>query len=196
MLYKVFPGPAEEEEALDQIIKDGFREIKSPNTYPFICEKEEYPLRFNPQALFLAGGISGCPDWQSEMVKLLEDTDLIIYNPRRDDFDTSNLSLSEQQIEWEYKHLNRSHWISFWFPCETLCPITLYELGVWANCTNTNTYDVFVGCHPDYARKFDVVKQLSLMNPRIEVVFSLEELANQIKEQKKTLSRRLRACYS
>jgi hypothetical protein len=56
-------------------------------------------------------------------------------------------------------------------------PITLYELGKY---TSTCRY-VFVGCHPNYARKFDVVKQLSLSRPDINVVFSLDDLANQIK---------------
>lgn len=33
--------------------------------------------------LFLAGGISNCPDWQSEVIRILENSDLHIANPRR-----------------------------------------------------------------------------------------------------------------
>jgi len=129
-------------------------------------------------SLFLGGGITNCPDWQSEMIERLSNTDYVLYNPRRENFDISNPEESDIQIEWEYRYLNYSTAIMFWFPEETLCPITLYELGKY---TSTCRY-VFVGCHPNYARKFDVVKQLELSRPDIKVVFDIEDLANQVKK--------------
>jgi len=129
-------------------------------------------------SLFLGGGITNCPDWQSEMIERLSNTDYVLYNPRRENFDISNPEESDIQIEWEYRYLNYSTAIMFWFPEETLCPITLYELGKY---TSTCRY-VFVGCHPNYARKFDVVKQLELSRPDIKVVFDIEALANQVKK--------------
>src|SRR5439155_6687032 len=35
---------------------------------------------------FLAGGISGCGDWQSRLVGLLNGLDLVALNPRRDNY--------------------------------------------------------------------------------------------------------------
>src|SRR5262245_52117185 len=83
-------------------------------------------------SLFLGGGISGCPDWQREIVTLLADTDLTLLNPRRAFFPIDDPSQAERQIEWEFRHLRLATAILFWFPRETLCPIALYELGAWS----------------------------------------------------------------
>jgi hypothetical protein len=44
------------------------------------------------------------------------------------------------------------------------------------------TKPLFVGTHPDYARKLDVVIQTRLARPMIGVVNTLEDLAHQVKE--------------
>lgn len=128
-------------------------------------------------SIFLAGGITNCPDWQQEMVQLLDDTDLILFNPRRKDFPIGDPNAALEQIKWEHDHLRTVNMILFWFPCETLCPIVLYELGAWS-MTNKQ---IFVGVHPDYARRQDVEIQTSLARPNVTVVYSLEELVGQIK---------------
>ena len=127
-------------------------------------------------SLFLAGGITNCGNWQQDMVKLLAHTDLTLVNPRRATFDITDPKMSELQIKWEHEHLSKVDAVLFWFPPETMCPITLYELGARA-MTNT---PIFVGVHPDYKRKFDVEMQLSLVRPEVEVVYSLEDLAEQV----------------
>ena len=128
--------------------------------------------------IFLGGGITNCPDWQQDMISLLSSNDdgLVLFNPRRSQFDVSDASQSDFQIQWEYEHLHQSDAIIFWFPKETLCPITLYELGAAA----TRGDRLFVGCHPDYQRKFDVIKQLSLVRPDIVVRTSIEEIATDV----------------
>jgi hypothetical protein len=131
----------------------------------------------NP-SLFLAGGITNCPDWQKEMVYLLKDEDVILLNPRRKNFPMGDLTESDKQIKWEYNHLEKADAISFWFPKETLCPITLYELGARLR-THKN---VFIGVHPEFARKIDVEVQTELVRPDIKVVYSLENLANNVKK--------------
>ena len=127
-------------------------------------------------SIFLAGGISGCSNWQNELVEMLKDTPLTIYNPRRENFPMGDLEEGKKQIEWEYQHLRKSWFVSFWFPCETLNPITLFELGTV--CSGDKI--VFVGCHPDYKRRFDVEQQLKLRRPEVEVVYSIDSLAKQI----------------
>lgn len=143
------------------------------------------------KTVFLAGGISGCSDWQTTMVTMLTDASkqrfpaydsevgargMILINPRRSNFDITNPAMSAEQIEWEHKHLQRAHITLFWFPHETLCPITLYELGVAAASNKT----IVVGCDPKYQRKFDVEKQLSLIRKNVKVVDNLQELADTV----------------
>jgi len=35
------------------------------------------------RSVFLAGGITGCEDWQDEIVEMLKDTNFVLLNPRR-----------------------------------------------------------------------------------------------------------------
>ena len=127
--------------------------------------------------LFIAGGISNCPNWQKEAITLLDKVEGIAYNPRR----TSKFSedIAGEQIEWEHSALRNSDTVLFWFPAETLCPITLFELGVFSQRKNT---PIFVGTHPDYQRKFDVIKQLELERPEVRVHHSIEDTVNNFME--------------
>lgn len=144
------------------------------NMSKYIEAIEEFDGRGN--AIFLAGEISNCPDWQSQIVELLKASPWIILNPRRANFPINNPDASRQQIAWEYRHLRLASSILFWFPQETICPIALYELGAWSMTDKP----LFVGVHPDYPRRQDVEIQTSLVRPEIEIVYSLEELAEQI----------------
>jgi hypothetical protein len=129
--------------------------------------------RTDEASLFLGGGISGCPDWQHEMANLLADTEITLLNPRRADFPIHAPNAAYQQIEWEFRHLRKAKAILFWFPCETLCPITLYELGSWSMTDKP----LFVGAHPNYPRRQDVEIQTRLVRPDVRVMDSLEALA-------------------
>jgi len=129
------------------------------------------------RSLFLAGGITGCPDWQRTMVELLYDTDWILLNPRRADFPIGDPSAAKAQITWEYAHLRHASAIMFWFPKETLCPIVLYELGAWSMTMKP----IFVGVHPEYERRQDVEIQTKLARPDVKIAYSLADIAQQIK---------------
>lgn len=128
------------------------------------------------KSIFLAGGITGCPDWQDNMVHLLRNTNLTLINPRRGNFPIEDPCAAEEQITWEHTHLRRADAVLFWFPCETLCPIVLYELGAWSMMCKL----IFVGVHPDYRRRQDVEIQTRLVRPDVEIVYSLEGLARQV----------------
>lgn len=128
-------------------------------------------------SLFLAGGISGCPDWQAEMADLLAGSGLVLLNPRRTEFPMHDPAAAAAQIQWEYDHLRRATAVSFWFPCETLCPITLYELGAWAMTDKP----LFIGVHPAYARRQDIHIQIALARPDAPIVHSLADLVQQIR---------------
>lgn len=133
------------------------------------------------KSIFLAGGITGCPDWQSELATLLEKENLTLLNPRRKNFPVDDLNACEAQIKWEYNHLKKATGVSFWFPKETLCPITLYELGK----QSASNKPLFIGINPEYKRKMDVETQTSLIRPEIKMVYSLFDLAEQLKDWRK-----------
>jgi len=131
-------------------------------------------------SIFLAGGITNCPNWQKDLVKSLENTDLVIYNPRRKNFPINDPDASFEQIKWEHKYFRKADMISFWFSRGSLNPIVLFELGRWSHFILQKV--IFVGVDPEYKRKQDVEIQLSLEKPEIEIVYSLSGLSKQIKE--------------
>jgi len=127
--------------------------------------------------LFLAGGISGCGDWQARMVEMLSGLpdEWTILNPRRPDYQDSPAE-ARRQIGWEYAHLAVADAISFWFPPETVCPITLLELGRWSGIAKP----IFVGVDKGYSRKLDVEVQIGLVRPYARIVNNLTELGDMI----------------
>ena len=125
----------------------------------------------NKTSVFLAGGITGCPNWQKQAIEKLEDTDLAIYNPRRDFFDPKN---AKEQIAWENWALFQADIFSIWFSgCNQTQPICLYELGKYLQIFSLEK--VVIGTHPDYPRRFDVEQQLLHVDPNIPISLSLEE---------------------
>jgi hypothetical protein len=127
-------------------------------------------------SVFLAGGITGCGDWQREVADLLAGSDLVVLNPRRRNFPIDDPAAAGEQIRWEFRHLRRATARLFWFPPTTLCPIALYELGAWSMRPGS----LFVGADPAYARRADVEIQTKLVRPDVRVVHSLPELAEHV----------------
>ncbi len=143
----------------------------------------EAPTLYNENdlwnSLFLAGGITDCPDWQQDMVSMLSDTDITLLNPRRANFPIHDPDAAREQITWEHHALRDAFAISFWFPKETICPIVLYELGAWSMGMKT----IYVGVHPEYQRRQDVEIQTSLVRPNVKIFYSLEGLTEEIKKE-------------
>ncbi len=125
-------------------------------------------------SLFLAGGISGCPNWQLRVVRRLDAAGcrVVIFNPRRTAFEVGDPAAGPEQIAWEHRHLARADVILFWFPAsDSVQPIALYELGAHA----ARGKPLAVGADPAYSRRLDVVKQLALERPEVTVHDSLRE---------------------
>jgi hypothetical protein len=131
----------------------------------------------NGPSLFVAGGITGYADWQADYLKLLQGVPLTLLNPRNRTFPKDDPAASAEQVVWEHRHLRRASAVSFWFPGDGLCPVTMYELGAWS----MSTKPLFVGAHPDFARRLDVEVQTRLARPDVRVVGSLDELAEQVR---------------
>lgn len=148
-----------------------FKVITSPERYNQHLE--------DANTIFLAGGITGCPDWQMEVIENLSSEDVVLFNPRRPDFDVNDKTAASAQIMWEYEHLRKAHLILFWFPKEQIQPIALFELGAWSKEPDNF---ILVGCHPEYPRRFDVVTQLSLTRLDVNVYCSLNSLMTRVKQ--------------
>ncbi len=145
------------------------KEVKAPKV----------PYEAKGPLIFLAGGITNCPDWQQELVDMLSDSKFrgTLLNPRQANFDISDKSASENQIAWEYHQFKEASASVFWFPKETICPIVLFELGWWLGLGKK---PFFVAVHPRYPRRQDVEQQVGLRYGR-RVGYSLEDLAQDIR---------------
>ena len=132
--------------------------------------------------LFLAGGITSCPDWQSILIEKIKtaniETDLDIYNPRRKMFPVHDKEAGLEQMKWEFERLRQSNMIIYWFSRGSLNPISLYELGMWGNSRST---PVIIGIDEKYERTNDVITQTSLARPNVPIVDSLDKMAEMIK---------------
>lgn len=91
-------------------------------------------------SLFLAGTIDmgSSYKWQEEVVKALESYNIEIYNPRREDWDSSwKQGFTEpqffQQVTWEMDAMERADIIVINFLPESKSPISLLELGLHAS---------------------------------------------------------------
>lgn len=159
----------------------------------FVIAPEELKLGKNIK-LFLAGGITSCPDWQSEILeKLFRDSEkfdyldnVIVYNPRRHFFPIDIPDESERQIKWEFDKLKEADIIAFWFSEGSLNPIVLYELGKWGNSSNI---PIVIGISDGYERKSDVEIQTRLARPDIQITYTLKDFYYEILREIKKLNR-------
>jgi hypothetical protein len=90
--------------------------------------------------IFLAGSIEMgiAEQWQERVVKAMSSvSDLVILNPRRDDWDSSweqradNPQFSEQ-VSWELNMLDAADIVVMYLAPDTKSPISLLELGLCA----------------------------------------------------------------
>jgi hypothetical protein len=136
-----------------------------------------------PLSIFLGGGISGCQDWQTLVSTTIRAaTNLLVVNPRRSNFDITDSSSSIQQIIWEFQELRAVSCRSFWFPKESICPITLFEYGYWLAQSKQLGMKIFVGADPEYARVLDLQVQTHLVDPNIKLHDTLESMCAEIIE--------------
>ncbi|KKQ35735.1 MAG: hypothetical protein US50_C0006G0008 [Candidatus Nomurabacteria bacterium GW2011_GWB1_37_5] len=104
-------------------------EIKAPNKIPETSQIK----------IFLAGSIEMgiAEEWQEKVAKQLENEDIIILNPRRDNWDNSWTQSKDnpkfrEQVEWELDSLAKSDYIILYLDPKTKSPISLLELGLHA----------------------------------------------------------------
>lgn len=148
-------------------------EIKAPNEIPWD----------GPRSIFLAGSIEmgTAFNWQTKVSNSLADQNIMILNPRRDDWDSSWTQSIENdqfrtQVEWELAALERARIIVMYFDPNTKSPISLLELGLYASSGK-----LVVCCPEGFWRKGNVDIVCKKFN--IKQASSLEELITIVKER-------------
>ena len=98
-------------------------------TTPEIFEKSKR----SEVCCFLAGGITNCRNWQNDVITELkyETDNLILFNPRRENFPIHDSNAALEQISWEFKWLENCDIFSIYFDGTNKSdqPICFYELG-------------------------------------------------------------------
>lgn len=130
--------------------------------------------------IFLAGSINmgAATNWQSMVESQLNEKDILILNPRRDDWDTSweqkitNKQFKEQ-VDWELDAQKNADLILMYFDKEGPSPITLLELGLFKDSP------MIVYCPEGYWRKGNV--DIVCQRYGIRQASSLEDLISKAK---------------
>ena len=112
--------------------------------------------------VFLAGSIEmdKAERWQDDVVDSLTGYDIVVANPRRDDWDPSITQSKDdpdfsEQVNWELSNIETSQIVFFYFQPDTVSPISLLELGMVLE-KNQRGQEVIVCCPPGYFRKGNV----------------------------------------
>jgi hypothetical protein len=137
--------------------------------------------------VFLAGSIDmgSAEDWQekvtSELEKIGDQVDVTVFNPRRDDWDSSwtqeiNNTQFFDQVMWEMDHIDNSDLVLVYFTEDSKSPITLLELG---KVSEMNGKKVLVYCPEGFYRKGNV--DITCYRKKIPVFEDFEDLIGEIK---------------
>lgn len=143
----------------------------------------------NNLSVFLAGSIEmgKAEDWQAHVEKCLAEYDIIILNPRRDDWDSSCVQSIEnppfrEQVEWELDAQQMCNVIIMNFVAGMKAPITLLELGLATGSWGKKP-TLLVCCPPDFWRRGNV----EIVCKRYHIPF-FENLDDMLVELEKMIS--------
>jgi len=113
---------------------------------------------YKNKKIFLAGSIEmgKAEDWQTKVIEAVQDSDRIIFNPRRDNWDASweqkiDNPQFREQVEWELDALENSDLIILYLAPDTKSPISLLEFGLFARSKKLVVY-----CPSGFWRKGNV----------------------------------------
>lgn len=147
-----------------------------------VCKPPE-PVQAQGPTLFLAGSIEmgQAQDWQSLVIGAFAEVPIVILNPRRDEWDASweqsiHFPLFREQVEWELAGLEQADLIAMYFAPATRSPITLLELGLFAQSGK-----LLVCCPDGFWRKGNV--EVVCNRYGVPLRDSLEDLIAAVKDR-------------
>jgi Nucleoside 2-deoxyribosyltransferase like len=138
------------------------------------------------RSVFLAGSIEmGLAEpWQAVVEQALADEDVVILNPRRDEWDSSweqsiHNEVFRGQVEWELAAQEIATVVAMYFAPGTKAPITLLELGLAARSGK-----VMVCCPAGFWRRGNV--EVVCARYGIPLVASLATLCKHVRQRLRT----------
>jgi nucleoside 2-deoxyribosyltransferase len=147
------------------------QEIQSPNSF----------AKIDKISVFLGGSIEmdTAEKWQDRLKSDLSETDVVLLNPRRNDWDNSIVQRAydpsfSEQVNWELDAIDSADLIVFYFDPNTKSPITLMELGLFANSGK-----VIVCCPDGFWRKGNV--EIVCSRSEVPLVNTYEQLVSCLK---------------
>ena len=149
------------------------REVKAPEKIPSFDRVGVFDI-------FLGGSIDqgAVWDWQKHLGTALINEPIILYNPRRDNWDKNwkqSLDNPEfvRQVTWEQYYLKVAAYRVFVMTAESKSPITLLELGQYINKPGV------VLCEPTFYRRANV--EITARLNGMPIVDSMDELVAHLK---------------
>jgi hypothetical protein len=151
------------------------------------------PVRvFGRRSVFLAGSIEmgTAVNWQEEMTQALTNENILILNPRREDWDSSWVQSIDdpkffEQVWWELDGIENADLVAMHFVADTKSPITLLELGLLAN---TRANRLVVSCPKEFWRRSNV--EIVCRRYGIELVSNLYALTGSVRQKLEWLNAR------
>jgi hypothetical protein len=128
------------------------KHFQPPTTLPYVFD----------DSIFLAGSIEmgKAEKWQDRFVEAFKDDDVILLNPRRDDWDPSwryddpeGRGQLAAQITWELNALDEATVIAMYFDPNTMSPVSMLEFGLYAASNR-----LVVCCPRDFFRYGNLVE--------------------------------------
>jgi hypothetical protein len=173
---------------LDKKVEDKYKQL-TPAPSPALKVHPEFRHYMPPDApvygkfsLFTAGSIEmgAAIQWQERLVEHLQDLPLTVTNPRRGHWDPNvNAKAVDPnfrgQVIWELDALTAATVICYFFDVDTISPVTLMELGLWAHSGK-----IIVCCDDRFWREGNV--KLVCERYNIPFVRSFENLVPAIRE--------------
>lgn len=148
-------------------------EVKAPDEIP--TKARRLP------SVFLAGSIEmgAAENWQERVAKFFAKSNVLLFNPRRDDWDSSweqDISNPEfkEQVTWELNMIDYADLVLMYFDPSAKSPVSMLELGYLAESDR-----VIVVCPQGFWRKGNV--DILCERENIPLYETLDEALQKIK---------------
>lgn len=149
----------------------------------FKAPEDTTNLGVHTSSVFLAGAIDmgAAEHWQQEVAGWISDREVVVFDPRRDDWDSSwkqdkDDPQFKEQVEWELTHIERSDFVIFYFPKDSKAPISFLELGL---CLGKGK-NCLIYVHPEFYRKGNI--DITAARKSIPVYSDLEQFKRVVRE--------------
>lgn len=178
-----------------------------------VTAPEEYKKQKGDILVFLAGGITGCENWQQVVIKyligeepklMISDRRLVLFNPRRENFPAHDKNAHAQQVAWERRYIDMSDIFSMYFCSgESDQPVCMFELGrrlgyieCWCSARDLPLYteELIITAEDGYKRRDEVLHQCGLSAGGESIVATGDD-ANPISHAAHILEAYREQCY-